>query len=90
MEPGQFMASQRQADMLDAVAIAVQRWPIVGRRSELEVFERALYSGRHAGLVIYGPPGVGKTMLARTVERITCDFVSCDRPIPSRRHGLSA
>ena len=64
MEPGQFMASQRQADMLDAVAIAVQRWPIVGRRSELEVFERALYSGRHAGLVIYGQPGVGKTRLA--------------------------
>jgi DNA-binding CsgD family transcriptional regulator/tetratricopeptide (TPR) repeat protein len=36
---------------------------------ELEVFERALYSGRHAGLVIYGPAGVGKTRLADECRR---------------------
>lgn len=53
-----------QADMLTAVAIAVRRWPIVGRRAELEVFERALGSAEHAGLVIHGPAGVGKTRLA--------------------------
>ena len=39
-------------------------WPIVGRRPELEVFERALGSGERAGLVIYGRAGVGKTRLA--------------------------
>ena len=42
----------------------MQRWPIVGRRADLEVFEEALYSGRHFGVVIVGPPGVGKTRLA--------------------------
>jgi DNA-binding CsgD family transcriptional regulator/tetratricopeptide (TPR) repeat protein len=42
----------------------VQRWPIVGRRPDLEVFEQALCSGRHQGMVITGPPGVGKTRLA--------------------------
>jgi DNA-binding NarL/FixJ family response regulator/tetratricopeptide (TPR) repeat protein len=50
--------------MLTAVAPTLQRWPIVGRRSELEVFEEALCSGEHAGLVIHGRPGVGKTRLA--------------------------
>jgi DNA-binding CsgD family transcriptional regulator len=50
--------------MLTAVAPTLQRWPIVGRRSELEVFEEALCSGEHAGLVIHGRAGVGKTRLA--------------------------
>ena len=50
--------------ILTAVAIALQRWPIVGRRSELEVFEQALASDERAGLVIYGRAGVGKTRLA--------------------------
>ncbi len=50
--------------MLAGVAITLQRWPIVGRRSELEVFERALRSGELAGLVIHGRAGVGKTRLA--------------------------
>ena len=50
--------------MLADVAIALPRWPIVGRRSELEVFERALGSGEKAGLVIHGRAGVGKTRLA--------------------------
>ena len=50
--------------MLTAVAPTLQRWPIVGRRSELEVFSEALCSGEHAGLVIHGRAGVGKTRLA--------------------------
>ncbi|HLQ52997.1 MAG TPA: LuxR C-terminal-related transcriptional regulator [Streptosporangiaceae bacterium] len=44
--------------------MALQRWPIVGRRSELEVFERALGSAELAGLVIHGRAGAGKTRLA--------------------------
>ncbi len=44
--------------------MTLPRWPIVGRRPELEVFERALGSGERAGLVIYGRAGVGKTRLA--------------------------
>ena len=50
--------------MLAAVATTLPRWPIIGRRPELEVFERALGSGELAGLVIYGRAGVGKTRLA--------------------------
>jgi len=50
--------------MLAGVAMALLRWPIVGRRSELEVFERTLTSDGYAGLVIHGRPGVGKTRLA--------------------------
>src|SRR5579859_480451 len=50
--------------MLTAVAPTLQRWPIVGRRAELEVFEEALCSDEHAGLVIHGRAGVGKTRLA--------------------------
>jgi len=50
--------------MLADVRMALPRWPIIGRRSELEVFERALGSGDRAGLVIHGRAGVGKTRLA--------------------------
>jgi len=50
--------------MLAAVTTTLQRWPIIGRRSELEVFEKALCSGEQVGLVIHGRPGVGKTRLA--------------------------
>jgi DNA-binding CsgD family transcriptional regulator len=50
--------------MLTGVALVLPRWPIVGRRPELELFDRALGSGEKAGLVIYGRAGVGKTRLA--------------------------
>jgi len=46
------------------VAITLPRWPLVGRRAELEVFEKALCSEERAGLLIHGPSGVGKTRLA--------------------------
>src|SRR5215813_10978535 len=42
----------------------VPRWPIVGRQAELTVFEGALFAGEHAGLLIHGRAGVGKTRLA--------------------------
>src|SRR5215467_432853 len=41
-----------------------RQWPIIGRHSELAVFDRVLSSGDHAGLVICGRAGVGKTRLA--------------------------
>jgi hypothetical protein len=50
--------------MLAGVAVVVPRWPIVGRLPELEIFEQILGSGQHAGLVIHGRAGVGKTRLA--------------------------
>ena len=52
------------ADMLADVAVTLPRWPIVGRRLELEAFERALDSGELTGLVSHGRAGVGKTRLA--------------------------
>lgn len=74
------------------MAVAVQRWPLVGRRSELEVFERALGSGTPAGLVIFGPAGVGKTRLAdeclaqaaaarHPVERVVGSRTTADLPL---------
>src|SRR5215471_9733322 len=47
----------------------VGQWPIVGRQRELAVFERAVSSGEHAGLVIHGRAGVGKTRLAEECRR---------------------
>ena len=47
----------------------VGQWPIVGRRRELAVFERAVSFGEHAGLVIHGRAGVGKTRLAEECRR---------------------
>jgi DNA-binding CsgD family transcriptional regulator len=40
------------------------RWPLVGRRDELDTFAAALSDPRCEGLCIYGPSGVGKTRLA--------------------------
>src|SRR5216683_6776182 len=50
--------------MLAAVAITLPRWPLIGRRTELEIFEKALCSGGHTGVLIHGGAGVGKTRLA--------------------------
>jgi DNA-binding CsgD family transcriptional regulator len=47
-----------------APTLASDRWPLVGRRAELEVFERVIAAEDRAGLVIHGQAGVGKTRLA--------------------------
>jgi hypothetical protein len=41
----------------------VTRWPLVGRRDELDTFTRALDDPGCQGVCIYGPSGVGKTRL---------------------------
>jgi DNA-binding CsgD family transcriptional regulator len=46
------------------MAITLERWPVIGRAAELELFDRALGSGDSAGFVIHGAAGVGKTRLA--------------------------
>ena len=53
--------------MLAAVAPTLQRWPIVGRRSELEVFEEALCSGKYAGLVIHEAWHIAYNLVAETM-----------------------
>src|SRR5262249_49958927 len=58
------LSARRRAALLAAVTVTLPRWPIVGRRVELEVFGQALDSGEHTGLLIYGRAGVGKTRLA--------------------------
>jgi DNA-binding CsgD family transcriptional regulator len=40
------------------------RWPLVGRREELETFKRALADPGCEAFCVYGPQGVGKTRLA--------------------------
>ncbi len=41
------------------------QWPLVGRVGELRQLQRLLGSSEQRGAVIVGPPGVGKTRLAR-------------------------
>jgi len=43
----------------------IANWPLIGRREELSLIERALSNGQFHGLLLAGAPGVGKTRLAR-------------------------
>ncbi len=43
----------------------VANWPLIGRREELSIIDRALGEGQFRGLLLAGTPGVGKTRLAR-------------------------
>ncbi|MGH3771349.1 MAG: AAA family ATPase [Pseudonocardiaceae bacterium] len=40
-------------------------WPLIGRREELSIIDRAVGDGQLRGLLLAGAPGVGKTRLAR-------------------------
>jgi DNA-binding CsgD family transcriptional regulator len=75
--------------MLAAVAIVLPRWPIVGRRSELEVFGLALGSREHAGLLVHGRAGVGKTRLADECrEQAAASGHPTERVVGSRTTAL--
>jgi DNA-binding CsgD family transcriptional regulator len=75
--------------MLAGVAMALPRWPIVGRRLELEVFGRALGSREKAGLVIHGRAGVGKTRLAdECAEQAAASDHPTERVVGSRTTAL--
>jgi DNA-binding CsgD family transcriptional regulator len=75
--------------MLAAVTTTLQRWPIIGRRSELEIFEKALCSGDQSGLVIHGRAGVGKTRLAdECLQWAAASGHPTERVIGSRANAL--
>ena len=61
---------------------------VVGQPTARRAAEICAAGGHH--LLLLGPPGVGKAMLARTLGHITCDFVSRCRPITSRRRAFNA
>ncbi len=67
------------------------RWPLVGRRAELDTFTRALGDAGCQGLCVYGPSGVGKTRLGeeclelaaaagRRTLRAAADPSTCEIP----------
>ena len=77
------------------------RWPMVGRRRELDSFTVALDDAGCQGFCIYGPPGVGKTRLGdecaavaeaagRAVHRATGERSTSAIPFAGIAHLLSA
>jgi len=75
------------------------RWPLVGRREELDSFRRALDDTACEAFCIYGPSGVGKTRLAdecmglaeaagRRVVRATADRSPTVVPFSAVAHLL--
>jgi DNA-binding CsgD family transcriptional regulator len=82
------------------VAVA-ERWPLVGRRSELARFSATLADPGYDAFVIHGPPGVGKTRLAdeclevaeragRACGRATANVEAGAVPLGAIAHLLSA
>ena len=62
MEPGTLLARVRPRMLGVRMAVAT-RWPLVGRRDELDQFEQALADPGCEGFCVYGPSGVGKSRL---------------------------
>jgi DNA-binding CsgD family transcriptional regulator len=68
--------------------MTLQRWPIIGRQAELELFDRAL-SGEGAGIIIFGSAGVGKTRLADECrERAAANGYPTERVVGSQTAAL--
>ncbi len=77
------------------------RWPLVGRRDELDAFTHALDDAHCDAMCIYGPSGVGKTRLGdeclrlatdtgRRVFRATADGADGASPLSAVAHLLPA
>ena len=77
------------------------RWPLVGRRDELDSFSGALADAGCEAFCIYGPPGVGKTRLGdecldlaeaagRRVLRATADRSTGSVPFGAVAHLMPA
>jgi ATP/maltotriose-dependent transcriptional regulator MalT len=77
------------------------RWPLVGRRGELDAFTRGLEDPGCQGFCIYGPPGVGKTRLGdecleiaaaagRRVLRASADRSTATIPFGAVAHLMPA
>src|SRR5215204_3268035 len=77
------------------------RWPLVGRRDELDTFRRALADPGCEAFCLYGPPGVGKTRLAdecldvarqsgRRAIRVTADRATQEVPFGALAHLMPA
>ncbi len=85
--------------MKNRTPIVLDRWALAGRERQLQVIEDVTRSPHHAGLVLCGAAGVGKTRLAaevlgrfsdtgRTVEWVTATRATAAIPLGAVSHLL--
>ena len=60
---------------MTAAAVTAERWPLVGRSGELRLLEGLLARADARGLVLAGPPGVGKTSVVPVVVISACGLL---------------